>query len=129
MPTSMTVIAGEFLYKNSMPLDADKHGTILVGEIEQGTAVRGMHLQVGSRTIPILAVEGYGNAAHVDQGFLVLTTALEDVESVQGKLSPNTKYFVLQSIPMAPSPMESSFRDGAWNELIKTALQYSQERT
>lgn len=127
MPTSMTVVVGEFLYKDRMPLDADKNSTILVGEMLQGTAMRGMHLQFGSRTLPILSVEGYGNAAHVDQGFLVLTAALEDAEAVREKLRPNTKYFVLQSIPMAPSPMESSFR-GAWSELIKLALE-AQEKS
>jgi hypothetical protein len=128
MPTSVGLVAGEFLYKNRVPLDAEESGVILVGEVHQGTITPRMHLQVGSRTIPIIGVEGYGKSPNVDQGLLVLTATLEDVEAVEGLLQPNTHYFVLQHVSMAPSPMQTTFRS-VFSELLQWALTPPEQKT
>ena len=121
MAKSVGFGVGEFKYKDSFKLG--KHGMVLVGEIVQGAIAPGMILQVGSRSLPILGVEGYNGTDGI--GLLFFASSIEDAWGVETLFVPDRNFFILQNVPLAKSREESTF--DLFAELLSAAVNPEKE--
>lgn len=109
MPIRVGLEVGEFKYKERFKTKDDL-GVVLVGDITQGTVSRGMMIQIGSRSIPVLGMEQYNDTK--DFGLLVLGSNIDEY-GVAPELVPGTGFFIVQSVPVVESQGKTLLEDVA----------------